>query len=70
MTKRTKREVDYGKGDPPDGEHCEICRHYIPISGEAPECQCVLGSVKWSAWCRLFHVADGATQRANRAARG
>ena len=70
MAKRTKREADYSKGHPPDGDYCEICRHYEPIVGEAPECGCVVGTVKWDFWCRFFRIADSATQRANRAARG
>lgn len=45
VTKRSKREVDYGPGHPPDGDYCKICRHYQPIAGEAPQCECVLGSV-------------------------
>jgi hypothetical protein len=70
VTKRTKLEVDYGRGHPPDGDYCEICRHYEPQAGEAPTCARVLGTVKWSDWCRLFKVADSAQQRANRMERG
>lgn len=54
VTKRTKREVDYSRGHPPDGDYCEVCRHYQPSAGEAPLCECVLGTVKWDFWCRLF----------------
>jgi len=58
MAKRTKQQVDYGPGRPPHGDYCEVCRHYIPIAGEAPECECVVGTVKWSDWCRLFRAAS------------
>jgi hypothetical protein len=68
--KRTKQEVDYSSGMPPDGEYCEICKHYRPSAGEAPECACVLGTVKWDAWCALFRRADAATQHGNRDLRG
>jgi hypothetical protein len=67
--KRTKQEVDYSYGHPPDGEFCEVCLHYKPIGGEAPECACVLGSVKWDYWCRLFKRAGPQTRRVNRAMR-
>jgi len=69
VTKRTKQQVDYGPGKPPHGDYCEICRHYIPIAGEAPECECVLGSIKWDAWCRLFRLAGTAKQQAAKAMR-
>ena len=69
-TKRTKQDVDYGPGRPPDGDYCEVCRHYRPSAGEAPECECVTGSVSWRAWCRLFARTNAPTIRDNRALRG
>jgi len=68
-SKRTKQQVDYGPGRPPHGDYCEVCMHYIPIAGEAPECACVLGTVKWSDWCRLFRAASPRAKAANKETR-
>jgi len=69
-TKRTKYEAHYGPGRPPHGEYCEICLHYEPSAGEAPECEVVVGTVSWRGWCRFWKEASAAIKVRNRALRG
>jgi len=66
FTKRTHAQVDYGPGQPPHGEYCEICVHYI--AGKRPACELVV-NVDWDGWCRLWKQASARAARANRAVR-
>jgi hypothetical protein len=70
LTKRTKLDVSYSRGEPPHGDYCEICVHYEPQAGEAPTCECVVGSIHWAFWCRLFKKASASERVRNREMRG